>query len=75
MLAAVSTADPSKSDLAHKTDYLNNLEESTAPDFLDANEILNEVPIWPLIINILSACFCMGCSAFYHLISVKNPFC
>ena len=43
-----------------------------APDFLDADQILNYVPLWPLGINVFSACFCMGCSAVYHLFSVKN---
>ena len=74
MLATISTADPSQSDLSDKTAYLNSVEETTAPDFLDANEILNYVPIWPLIMNMLSACFCMGCSAIYHLMCVKNPY-
>jgi len=45
---------------------------AVAPNFLTANQILNDVPIWPLIVNIFSACFCMGCSAIYHLLYAKN---
>ena len=48
------------------------MQKETAPEFLDADQILNEVPIWPLIINIFSACFCMGCSAIFHLLGAKN---
>lgn len=75
MAQTLSTTTPSESDLANKTGYLDSLEKQTAPDFLSASEILNETPIWPLVINILSACFCMGCSAIYHLMCVKNPTC
>ena len=28
--------------------------------------ILTYVPRWPLIVNLLSACFCFGCSALFH---------
>ena len=58
-----------------KTAYLNKLESQVAPNFLDADEILNYTPIYPLVINIFSACFCMGCSATFHLMFVKNLYC
>ena len=63
---------PTIEQLAHKTAYLDEIELVVAPDFLAADQILNEVPIWPLGINVFSACFCMGCSALYHLMFVKN---
>ena len=28
---------------------------------------------WPLTLNIIAACICMGCSAIYHLFNAKNP--
>jgi len=51
---------------------METMQTLIAPDFLTAEQILNEVPMWPLFINIFSACFCMGCSATYHLLYVKN---
>mmetsp|Transcript_10934 Transcript_10934/g.14750 ORF Transcript_10934/g.14750 Transcript_10934/m.14750 type:complete len:226 (-) Transcript_10934:76-753(-) len=51
---------------------MDSLQEKIAPEFLNADQILNEVPLWPLGINIFSACFCMGCSALFHLLYVKN---
>ena len=58
--------------MASKTTYLDAVQEDIAPDFLSVTEILNEVPIYPLMINIFSAVFCLGCSALYHLMFVKN---
>ena len=52
---------------------METMQTLIAPDFLTAEQILNEVPMWPLFINIFSACFCMGCSAIYHLFLVKSP--
>ena len=65
---------PTIQQLADKTAYLNDIEQTVAPDFLAADQILNEVPIWPLVVNVFSACFCMGCSALYHLMFVKNKY-
>ena len=36
-------------------------------DYIDPSQILNYVPTWPLIVNLLSACFCLGASTLYHL--------
>jgi hypothetical protein len=36
-------------------------------DTFDANLILTYVSRWPLVINLLSAGFCLGCSAIFHL--------
>jgi len=33
---------------------------------------MSYVSIWPLVINILAAFFCLGCSATYHLLCVKS---
>lgn len=62
---------PESSDEA-KTTIMSDLQESIAPQFLKAEEILNEISLWPLFVNIFSACFCMGCSAIYHLMYVKG---
>jgi len=56
----------------NKIAKIDQLQKEIAPEFLNAEQILNEVPIWPMIINIFSACFCMGCSAIYHMMFVKS---
>ena len=33
---------------------------------------MNHISIMPLIANILSACFCLGCSAAFHLLFVQS---
>jgi hypothetical protein len=38
-----------------------------------ADVILSFIPIWPLLVNIFSAMFCLGCSAAFHLYYVKSP--
>jgi predicted membrane channel-forming protein YqfA (hemolysin III family) len=35
--------------------------------------ILTYVPRWPLIINLLSACFCFGCSSIFHHFQITSP--
>lgn len=35
--------------------------------------IMNETSVLPLTMNIFAACFCMGCSALYHLLGMKGP--
>ena len=35
--------------------------------------ILTYVPRWPLIINLISACFCFGCSAIFHHFQITSP--
>ena len=67
-----STVQPTDS-LSDKTAYLDRLVKEIAPEFLKADDIMNFVPVWPLGINAFSACFCMGCSAIYHLFLVKSP--
>jgi predicted membrane channel-forming protein YqfA (hemolysin III family) len=44
----------------------------TAPNFRDVDYILNYISIIPLSVNLFSACFCLGCSAIYHLLQVKS---
>ena len=61
--------------MSEKTSFLNEQVKEIAPNFLTADEILNEMPIWPLAINVFSACFCMGCSAIYHLTLCKSKEC
>lgn len=38
----------------------------------DPSEILNDVARWPLVVHLLSAMFCLGSSAIYHLCHVKS---
>jgi hypothetical protein len=45
-----------------------------APAFNSADSILSFVSIAPLLTNIASAWFCLGCSAIFHLYYVKSPF-
>lgn len=71
--SAITSQVTTLDTLESKTAYLSSEQEEIAPDFLDADQILNYVPLWPLGINVFSACFCMGCSAIYHLMGVKNP--
>ena len=63
------------STLSEKTAYLDGLVKEIAPVFMTADEVLNNMPIWPLAINVFSACFCMGCSAIYHLVLCKSKNC
>ena len=60
------------SDLAN-IQGMNELQLRIAPTFLDAKAIMNETSVIPLTLNIFAACFCMGCSALYHLFMIKNP--
>ena len=43
-----------------------------APGFQNGDQILNYITIVPLIFNIISAFFCLGCSAAFHLLYVKS---
>ena len=54
-------------------EQLNGLQRTVAPNFPDAKKVMNETSVVPLTLNIFAACFCMGCSAIYHLFNVKNP--
>jgi hypothetical protein len=51
---------------------LNEQVKIIAPKFLDVDSILNYVSVAPLIINLAAAVFCFGCSAAFHLWSVKS---
>lgn len=42
------------------------------PSLAEAGEILSMTPIWPLAVHAFAAVFCMGCSATYHLMYVRN---
>ena len=70
LVKEISSETPDENE--SKPEYMTQVQNEIAPDFLNAEEILNEVPLWPLFINIFSACFCMGCSALYHLFYVRN---
>ena len=52
---------------------LDKLLQLVAPTFKNPDYILSYISIWPIVINILAACFCLGCSATFHLMSVKSP--
>ena len=39
-------------------------------DIFQAPLVLTYVPRWPLIVHLLSACFCLGCSALYHTFGI-----
>ena len=49
---------------------LDTLLEYVATTFKSPDYILSYTSVWPLVINILSAFFCLGCSTIYHLMSV-----
>ena len=61
--------------MSEKTSFLDARVREIAPNFMTADEILNEMPVWPLAINVFSACFCMGCSAIYHTVLCKSQEC
>lgn len=39
---------------------------------ISADEVLNYVPRWPLLVHLFSAVFCLGSSAAYHLLMIKS---
>jgi len=41
---------------------------------IDYPLVLVYVPRWPMIVHLLSACFCMGCSTIYHLAWIESAF-
>lgn len=43
------------------------------PDTFDAKYVLTYVSRWPLVVNLVSASFCLGCSAFFHLFQIHSP--
>ena len=52
---------------------LNNLLESVGVrSKIKEESILNYIPRWPLIVHHLCAIFCLGASAIYHLVWIKN---
>mmetsp|Transcript_9895 Transcript_9895/g.13408 ORF Transcript_9895/g.13408 Transcript_9895/m.13408 type:complete len:158 (-) Transcript_9895:313-786(-) len=52
---------------------LQLLFQQVAPEFpSQAVEILSIIPSYPLIIQLLSAMICLGCSALYHMIKDKS---
>ena len=40
---------------------------------ISADNVLNYVPRWPLMVHLLSAVFCLGSSAAYHLVYIESP--
>jgi len=48
--------------------WVSNDPQFTLSDVLDTPLILTYVSRWPLIVHLLAACFCLGCSAIFHLI-------
>ena len=63
--------------------FIQNLDEKLAilfqndpvyeiSDDLDQQLILTYVARWPLMVNALSAVFCLGASAIFHLCGIKN---
>jgi adiponectin receptor len=48
-------------------------EEAKFKDQFQPDFVLGYVHKWPLIVHLLSACFCLGCSAIYHLFHIHSP--
>lgn len=40
---------------------------------MSTDEILSYVHRWPLIVHMISICFCLGCSAIFHLCFIHSP--
>ena len=57
---------------ALNADELNVRLAVTAVDFKTADYILSYTTVLPLIGNIFAAFLCLGCSAAFHLMSVKS---
>lgn len=49
---------------------INRLQ--TGSDLFQAPLILTYVPRWPLLVHLLAAAFCLGCSATYHLFYIHE---
>ena len=60
-------------DSIYPASELNSKLAVASTGLIPADEILSYVSIAPLLINIASACFCLGCSALFHLYYVKSP--
>lgn len=41
-------------------------------DVINANIVLTYIDRWPLIVHILSAMFCLGCSSIFHLFQIHS---
>ena len=54
------------------TAELDVLQEEVAPTFMKPEDVLSETSVWPLTAHIFGACFCMGCSAIFHLFGELN---
>lgn len=64
----------SESDLSLAAERLEKVREKlVGVQLRDTPGILNVTPTWPLWAHIFSACFCMGCSALFHLMWVQSP--
>ena len=55
------------SEAVANIETLNALQEQIAVKFMKPEVILNETSVLPLTCHIFSACFCLGCSALFHL--------
>lgn len=53
--------------------WVSNDPSFRMSDIVDAPLILNYVSRWPLVANLLCACFCLGCSATFHLVQIHSP--
>lgn len=71
MQASASTTDLQQSNSS--TEKLNLQRALLAPALEDRDYVLSVRPIWPLAVHAFAAVFCMGCSALYHLMHVRNP--
>lgn len=60
------------SDPPAEVSGLNDKLAEVTTGFQSADIILSYIPIWPLLTNIFSAFFCLGCSAVFHLYYVKS---
>lgn len=41
-------------------------------DLIYIDEVMTFIPSWPLVVHLLSGCFCLGCSALYHTFFITN---
>jgi len=57
-------------ELSGIADYYDSDVKQQAPEFKPADDILSYTPLYPLYCHLISACFCLGCSAYYHLFYV-----
>jgi predicted membrane channel-forming protein YqfA (hemolysin III family) len=62
------------SSLVESIDKMEWLELSSRPKPInDVDEFMGYISRWPLFVHMISACICLGFSAFFHLFNVYSP--